>query len=76
MSRTPEREEGEFLSRAELLGGLSGRRVSSALYVIESRAAYLALKARSCSSRTPADSTGAVALRALRARYAARLSMT
>ncbi|HYQ31886.1 MAG TPA: aromatic amino acid transport family protein, partial [Lapillicoccus sp.] len=50
MSRTPEREEGEFLSRAELLGGLSGRRVSSALYVIESRAAYLALKARNATA--------------------------
>ena len=50
MNRTPEREEGEFLSRAELLGGLSGRRVSSALYVIESRTAYLALKARNATA--------------------------
>lgn len=50
MSRTPEREEGEFLSRAELLGGLSGRRVSSALYVIESRTAYLSLKARNATA--------------------------
>ncbi len=50
MNRTPEREDGEFLSRAELLGGLSGRRVSSALYVIESRAAYLALKARNATA--------------------------
>jgi amino acid permease len=50
VNRTPEREEGEFLSRAELLGGLSGRRVSSALYVIESRTAYLALKARNATA--------------------------
>ena len=58
MSRTPEREEGEFLSRAELLGGLSGRRVSSALYVIESRAAYLALKARNATA--PVLSAGVI----------------
>ena len=50
MNRTPEREQGPFLSRAELLGGLSGRRVSSALYVIESRTAYLALKARNATA--------------------------
>jgi amino acid permease len=50
VNRTPEREEGEFLSRAELLGGLSGRRVSSALYVIECRTAYLALKARNATA--------------------------
>ena len=50
MNRTPEREEGTFLSRAELLGGLAGRRVSSALYVIESRTAYLALKARNATA--------------------------
>jgi amino acid permease len=56
VNRTPEREEGEFLSRAELLGGLSGRRVSSALYVIESRTAYLALKARNATA--PALSAG------------------
>jgi amino acid permease len=50
VNRTPEREQGPFLSRAELLGGLSGRRVSSALYVIESRTAYLALKARNATA--------------------------
>ena len=56
MNRTPEREQGPFLSRAELLGGLSGRRVSSALYVLESRTAYLALKARNATA--PALSQG------------------
>jgi len=50
VNRTPEREQGPFLSRAEVLGGLSGRRVSSALYVIESRTAYLALKARNATA--------------------------
>ncbi|HEU5000470.1 MAG TPA: aromatic amino acid transport family protein [Lapillicoccus sp.] len=50
MSRTPERENGPSLTRAELLGGLAGRRVSSALYVIESRTAYLALKARNAAA--------------------------
>lgn len=49
MDRTPEREEGH-LTRAELLGGLSGRRVSAALYVIESRTAYLSLKARNATA--------------------------
>ena len=56
VSRTPEREEGQSLSRAELLGGLAGRRVSTAMYVIESRTAYLALKARNATA--PALSAG------------------
>jgi amino acid permease len=49
VDRTPERADGD-LTRAELLGGLSGRRVSTALYVIESRTAYLALKARNATA--------------------------
>jgi amino acid permease len=56
VNRTPEREEGRSLTRAELLGGLAGRRVSTAMYVIESRTAYLALKARNATA--PALSAG------------------
>jgi amino acid permease len=39
-------DQPSALTREELLGGLVGRRVGTTLYAIESRTAYLALKAR------------------------------
>jgi hypothetical protein len=47
-------DQPSALTREELLGGLVGRRVGTTLYAIESRTAYLALKARHAT--TPAIS--------------------
>lgn len=55
MNPNPEGQQGPLISRAELLGGLAGRRVSSALYAIESRTAYLSLKARNATAPALAE---------------------
>ncbi|MGQ0573200.1 MAG: hypothetical protein ACT4RN_03230 [Pseudonocardia sp.] len=59
------------LSRAELLGGLSGRRVSTALFAVESRTAYLHQQARHAAAPCILDGVTAQRERAFLAALAA-----
>jgi len=66
----------ERLTRADLLAGLSGRRVSTALYAVESRTAYLDEQARCAAAPAIAEGVAAQRERAFLAAVAAGRDVT